>query len=118
MAAMLVEYPTILTAPVPVRQAPKRRDERTAAWTPRDARGCVNAGRAEGVRVDAAAASGGRLTWTPRGIAVMVSLVAIVVGVMFATLVMAFLAVSNEPLEAALTTPLVTATDAASGSNP
>ncbi len=41
-----------------------------------------------------------RLEWTPRGIAVIVSLVAIVTGVMLTTLVGAFLAVSDAPLVA------------------
>lgn len=39
-----------------------------------------------------------QLVWTPRGVAVMVSLVAIVTGLMVSTLIGAFLAVSNEPL--------------------
>lgn len=115
MAAMLVEYPTIVATPAPVPAAPRRRDARTATWTPRDARGCVVA-RPETLAADAPApgadAAGGRhLYWTPRGIAVMVSLVAIVTGVMLATLVMAFLAVSNEPIDAGVSAPLAAAVD-------
>lgn len=41
-----------------------------------------------------------RLVWTDRGIAVMVSLVAALTGIVLTTLVSAFLAVSNEPIVA------------------
>lgn len=42
-----------------------------------------------------------RYEWTPRGLAVLLALVAVVVGLMAATLVAAFLAVSDAPLPAA-----------------
>lgn len=40
-----------------------------------------------------------RLEWTPRGLAVMVVLVALIAGVMLSTLVGAFLSVSDEPID-------------------
>jgi hypothetical protein len=51
--------------------------------------------------VDAAVVGSPRYEWTARGLAVMLALVGLVVGVMATTLVTAFLAVSNEPLPAA-----------------
>ena len=75
------------------RPATFRAEER---WAGSRARAC-DVSRPSGPRV---AASASRLEWTPRGIAVMVLLVALLAGVMLATLVGAFLSVSNEPLEA------------------
>ncbi len=41
----------------------------------------------------------GQLTWTPRGLAVMLTLIMGVMGTLAVTVVMAFLSYSNEPLE-------------------
>lgn len=59
-----------------------------------------------------AAGSTGRLTWTPRGVAVMVCLVLAVVAVMVITLVSAFLSVSDEPVDAIAPAPLPVAMSA------
>nr|NLI51230.1 hypothetical protein [Propionibacterium sp.] len=50
-----------------------------------------------------------RYEWTPRGLAVLLALVAIVVGIMTITLVSAFLAVSSEPLTVAAPAPAAVA---------
>lgn len=84
-------------------------DRRGRAWTASGARACAEVRSVTSVARPAAAPSAsGRLYWTPRGVAVMVMLVAVVVGVMATTLVGAFLAVSNEPVaETALTAAFV-----------
>lgn len=71
-------------------------------------RGSTGAPVAGAGRVSAAAAGsarvpvgGGRLYWTQRGIAVMVSLVLLIAGLMLATVTGAYLAVSDAPLDAA-----------------
>ncbi|MDO5534134.1 MAG: hypothetical protein Q4F65_05735 [Propionibacteriaceae bacterium] len=80
-------------APVaPHRPAVVRAEER---WKVSEARACDVARPAV---APAPASVPTRLEWTPRGIAVMVLLVAVVIGVMCSTLVGAFLAISNEPL--------------------
>lgn len=78
-------------------------DRRTTAWAPAPARACSNVAPAaaqRGAETSSVTArpGTGRLVWTPRGIAVMVMAVAVVVGVMTTALVSGFLAVSNEPL--------------------
>ncbi|MFT3875024.1 MAG: hypothetical protein QM708_01140 [Propioniciclava sp.] len=52
----------------------------------------------EAVAAPAVVAAPTRLVWTPRGVAVMVSVVMITALFMFGTIVGAFFAVSNEPL--------------------
>lgn len=71
-------------------------------------RGSAGAPVAGAGRVSAAAAGparvpvgGGRLYWTQRGVAVMVSLVLLIAGLMLATVTGAYLAVSDAPLDAA-----------------
>lgn len=71
-------------------------------------RGSTGAPVAGAGRVSAAAAGsarvpvgGGRLYWTQRGVAVMVSLVLLIAGLMLATVTGAYLAVSDAPLDAA-----------------
>ena len=77
------------------RPATVRAEER---WSQGQARACeVSRPAAVPAPVARPAAVPTRLEWTPRGIAVMVILVALVAGVMFSTMVGAFLAVSNEP---------------------
>lgn len=70
-----------------------------ATWGATEARACEVA-RPVAVAPRPAAATPTRLVWTSRGIAVMVTLVALVAGVMLTTLVGAFLSVSNAPLVA------------------
>lgn len=109
MTAQLLEY----TTPADVR-ARRVRAARAAAlgaadarnpaqanpaarWSTQHARAC-EVSRPDGAVAPAAPAAPARTrqVWTPRGVAVMVVLVTLVVGVMLATLVGAFLAVSNE----------------------
>ena len=75
-----------------------------APWATTQARACEVERPAAVVAapgpVPAIEAAPARLVWTERGIAVILSLVAIVTGLMVTTLVSAFLAVSNEPLVA------------------
>ena len=75
-----------------------------ASWGATQARACDVSRPAEVVPAPAvapvAAAPAARLVWTERWIAVMVSLVALVFGVMLTTVVGAFLSVSNAPLVA------------------
>lgn len=100
MTALLVEAPAVripATVRFPAPAAPWVRVERSAAK--------LNA--ADAARL-APAADMGQLYWTRRGLAVMLALVALMVGVMAVTLVAAFLSVSNEPLPAtAASQPLV-----------
>lgn len=77
-----------------------------ASWGATRARACDVSRPAEvlpaPVVAPVAAAPATRLVWTERGIAVMVSLVALVLGVMLTTVVGAFLSVSNAPLVAVI----------------
>lgn len=80
--------------------AGSRRPEprRQAGWSGQGARGCtLTRDAVRPVPPVAGSVGGGRLYWTPRGVAVMVLLVAVAVGVMLATMVVAFLAVSDAP---------------------
>lgn len=81
-----------LARPVDARSA--RRSQ--AVWTP---------GRACAVERPRVAVGGGELHWTPRGVAVMVILVAVTVAAMLVTMVSAFVAVSNEPIAASAAAP-------------
>lgn len=84
-------------------------DRRTTAWRASSARACSGVAPAPRTVSSAAPAATGQLSWTPRGVAVMVILVALVVGFMVATLVSSFLAVSNDPLPAAEAAVVVSA---------
>lgn len=93
MTALLLEAPAAARTPAPVRAAlPTRRRA--------DARACTDTGRPRlrvilgGATAEAVPA---RLYWTRRGLAVVLALVALVVGAMASTLVVAFFSVSNEP---------------------
>lgn len=106
--------PSRSTAPVGPGGGP---DRRTTAWAPAPARACSNVAPAaaqRGAETSSVTArpGTGRLVWTPRGIAVMVMAVAVVIGVMTTALVSGFLAVSNEPLgpsDAPMSTAVVVA---------
>lgn len=116
MTAQLLDRPlarlasgTIPTRSVPVRHgepvAPARRPSRQPSAAGRDLGRSATVRSCRGVGAGAASvravAGESRLYWTRRGFAVMVSLVLLVVAVMLATAVGAFLSVSNEPLDAA-----------------
>lgn len=118
MTAQLLDRPLARSASgtIPTRSVPTRRGEpvgpaRRASRQPAfgrqvsghsSARACAAVGaQTAAVRPVRPVAGGGRLYWTARGLAVLVSLVLLVAGVMLATVVGAFLAVSNEPLDAA-----------------
>lgn len=65
------------------------------AWGPTQARACDVARTAAATVLIAPAPT--RLMWTPRGVTVMVVLVALMAGLMLTTAVGAFLTVSNAP---------------------
>ncbi|QIK73388.1 hypothetical protein G7070_15365 [Propioniciclava coleopterorum] len=103
MTALLLDYPT--TARVRVRPSREHAGvpvapHRTAphrSTGPTQRRWSVAQGSSARPAVAPAVASG-RLYWTPRGLAVMIALVAIVAVTMVATIVGSFLAVSDAPL--------------------
>lgn len=69
-------------------------------------------------RVAAESGAEPRYEWTPRGLAVLLTIVAAVVGAMAVTLVAAFLAVSAEPLPAGAAAPQVAARVAVAPAQP
>jgi len=79
-------------APRPVRRPSARPTH--VRWASAGARSCA------GVPAAPVAGARRRMYWPARGVAVLVTLVALVVAVMGVTLVAAFLAVSDEPLPA------------------
>lgn len=89
-AARSASVPTV----APHRPAAVRAQER---WSASQARACEVSRPSVAPAVVVRAPQPTRLVWTPRGMAVMVLLVALVAGVMLSTMVGAFLAVSNEP---------------------
>ena len=108
MTAQLLEYTSESDVIVRRVQAARSASTATAAphrpaavraetrWGSAQARACeVSRPARTPQRAQAPAAT--RLEWTPRGIAVLVLMVALLAGVMLATLVGAFLSVSNEP---------------------
>lgn len=96
MTALLLEAPVAKRAPLPVRTTAPGRKRVTSG-----VRSCVDVGRRHLALVPRAAAmTPGRLYWTRRGVAAMLLLVALVTSAAVATLVSAFLAVSDAPLAA------------------
>lgn len=96
MTALLLDAPAA-RASSPARTSSPVRPAPRAARTP-TVRACSRIGR-PGFRLLAPLATSvpARLYWTRRGLAVALALVALVVGLMGATLVAAFLAVSDAP---------------------
>ena len=109
MTAQLTDFPrgasgssrTAFRPQGPARRPPAPRPVRRPAagptrirWASPGARSCA------GVTAVPGDDASRRLYWTERGVAVLVTLVALVVAVMGVTLVAAFLAVSDEPLPA------------------
>ena len=110
MTAQLLDYPTTASARArqasgragvtiaPHRQAPRRPHGPTQRSWAMAVPAAPSRGRAE---VSAPSAPVGRLYWTPRGLAVMVAFVAAIALAMTGTLLVAFLAVSPAPIDAA-----------------
>ncbi len=91
MTALLLD-----TAAVAPRSAAAHRPARRAGG----ARACVDVSRSH-LRLVAAAPVAtpvSHLTWTPRGLAVLMACIGLVIGLMTTTLVVAFLGVSDAPL--------------------
>lgn len=73
---------------------------RTTAWSHRQAQACAVSVPAPRPAPASVPVGDGRLYWTPRGVAAMVWAVALTVGIMLATVVSSFLAVSDAPVAA------------------